>query len=127
MSERPEAQLRTVVRFSGHAVERFRERVRPGLTLEAARADLIRVVESGRLVSQPPRWIQWDERSPLFLELGDVVFPLRTASGEADWEAATCLVRGSLSLEARRRRSRARRQRRRQGAAVSEPALGTVA
>ena len=69
MSERPEAQLRTVVRFSGHAVERFRERVRPGLTLEAARDDLIRVVESGRLVSQPPRWIQWDERSPSSLSL----------------------------------------------------------
>lgn len=99
------------VSFSRHAVERYSERVRPGLDHGLATEDLLRVAEVGRFVSTPPGWMVWDLRSPLYLQVGDVVFPLRPLS-DGGWQATTCLARGTLSPEARQSRSLARRRRR---------------
>jgi hypothetical protein len=98
------------VQFSRHAVNRYAERVRPGMAGDRLSEELTRVLALGSLVPRPPSWTVWDMRSPLYLELGDVIFPLRApATAGGVWTAATCLVRGSLSPEARKGHRRSRR------------------
>jgi hypothetical protein len=119
---RPKVLLTTPVEFSRHAVERYEERVRPGLSHARLSEELLRMASAGRIVPAPPRWVAWDLRSPLYLELGDVVFPLRRSGEGSSWIAATCLVRGSLSPHARKSKTLRRRRRSRRGRLALEVA-----
>ncbi len=102
--------------LSRHAVERFRERVRPGLNLPAAREALERLVAMSPVVAERPAWLHEDgEASDAWLEVTDaIVLALRRCG--ASWHATTCLTRGGLDEGARQHRNRvgkARRSRRR--------------
>lgn len=101
------------VALSHHAVERYQERVRPGLEAKLARADLQRLMSAGEITSCPPAWLQSRERqsAAFYLTIGDVVLPLDPCRRNRErLVALTCIVRGSLSGAARASRS-ARRHR----------------
>ena len=102
------------IELSRHAVERFRERVRPGLDVDAASDELARLAAIGEIHEEAPEWLASRQRqvASLYLVAGDVVLPLQFRMGEDDcYGAMTCLVRGGLSLEARARRHARRRRR----------------
>jgi hypothetical protein len=101
---------------TAHAVERFVERVRPGLDAAQARGELERILCTAEVGSRAPAWLA--ERAvaegPIYVVVDDVVLPaVPTASG--DIRVVTCFARGCWIDDARRRRN-ARRQDRRQQA-----------
>lgn len=99
------------LQLTTHAVERYHERLCPGLRLADARKRLeLLILEHGQLVQAPPEWIanQHDHRERLWLMLGeDVALPV-TRSG---W-VVSCLARGGLSPTVRQRRKYRRVSRR---------------
>jgi len=109
----PAGRLRVCV--SPHALTRYVERVKPGLEIGAAYRDLTRVSEHGEIVLDPPPWLARTmlKRADLYLQIGDIVFPLRRDRGRpGSCHATTCIARSGLSDLARRRRNLARRWRR---------------
>lgn len=132
--------------LSHHAVERYIERVRPGLGLLHAVDDLRGLLQRcGRRVDRPA-WISDDEDSidrhgeaceDLWIAVGeDVVFVVVKPDRDI-MVVVTCLARGHISDAARlyrgeRRRTRAaelryRRASRRDGRSVRETAVGLQA
>ena len=76
-----------------HAIERYEQRIRPGVTIEEARADLERLAAQGTLTVDPPPWIgqsNWTA-AVRYLLVGDVVLPLGRADGRLI--ALTCIPR----------------------------------
>jgi hypothetical protein len=114
----PAGIARPALGLTRHAVERFQERVRPGLDLEAAQQGLARLVGLGEISDRAPAWLacRMHKRSALYLVVGDVVLPLARGNG-GRLIALTCLVRGGLSQAARHRRN----QRRRDATARNKP------
>ena len=106
-------RLHSRVAFTDHAVLRYRERVRPGLAIAAARAELSRLLQHAKVLPGPPLWLVGAAQSGLQLVIGDITFPLKRDASDPDllW-AITCLVRGGISSEARNRRNARRRRRR---------------
>lgn len=101
------------IRISAHAVERFRERVRPGLSFEAAENELARIAIVGEITAQAPAWHlrSCAQIAPLYLVVAGVLMPLHPHRSEADvLVATTCLAQGSLSVDARRYRTARRRR-----------------
>jgi hypothetical protein len=114
------------IMFSAHALERFRERVRPALSPRDAESDLRRLAGLGEVVDGAPAWLadNQQQHAVCYLVVGDVVFPLGPAREDATMLCArTCIARGGLSDLARERRNahrervvRTGRARRRQSA-----------
>ncbi|MCB0829401.1 MAG: hypothetical protein KDB54_00260 [Solirubrobacterales bacterium] len=105
------------VTFANHAIERYRERLRPALSIEGAALELKRLSAHSTIDPDGPSWMspeRKDDRTS-FLEIGDAAFPLEPSDDGETLVAKTCLVRGSLSPQARDRRNRMRRSRRRPG------------
>ena len=97
--------------FSDHAVQRYQERLRPGLDLLHARNELTRLADAGQVTPNPPGWAQTADGGP-FLILGpDVCLPL-VPKGRNRLVATTVLTRDSLKPADREQRHRERRIRR---------------
>ena len=96
--------------LSKHAVERFQERVRPALSLEAAEEELAQLVLVGEVLEQAPAWHadRAAQDAPAYLLIADVILPLQPTGGRT-FVATTCLPRGCMSEASRARRNRARR------------------
>lgn len=103
------------VRFAAHAIERYRDRLRPALSIEMATAELEQLSVHSVLCPEGPDWMNEERKDAdaLFLEIGDAAFPLVASDDGESLVAKTCLVRGSMSPQARDRRNRANRVRRR--------------
>ena len=85
---------------SRHAVFSYRERVKPGLSMRAARRDLLAVLEHAEKVDDPPEWARRrSDHEGAYLMLADLCFPVAR-----DGTLKTCLVRGGLSDAAREER-----------------------
>ena len=100
------------IQISAHAVERFRERVRPGLSFEAAENELARIASVGEITEQAPAWHlrSCAQVAPLYLVVADVLMPLHLHRSEPDvLVATTCLAQGSVSADARRYKTARRR------------------
>src|SRR3954453_15570223 len=110
------ATIAATVDFQRHGVERYGERVRAGVSVDAVEAELRAITQCvGRIVDEPPLWVALDRTTTAWLMIGDdIVFPLR---GRADGRlvAIPCLIRGwrPPSVVAARRGRRARRYGRR--------------
>lgn len=108
------------IQITEHAVERFRERLRPGLELADAEHDLTQLVLSAELTTTPPAWHlrSCAQIAPCYLVAGDVLLPLKPHWTDEDvLVATTCLVRGTHTEAATRRRRahrKAGRRRRRE-------------
>lgn len=95
------------IQLSQHAVERFQQRVRPGLDPVDAEEQLANLALAGDLVPEPPAWhgATCAQLAPWYLVIADIVLPLKPHWTEPDLlVATTCLARGERSTEARRRR-----------------------
>jgi hypothetical protein len=93
-----------------HAVEQYRERVRPGLDVADARVELARLVPSGEIRARPPDWARSAGAKPYYLLIGDAVaLPLAPQQGR--WVTTTCLVQSTLTPRRREERTRRRADR----------------
>lgn len=92
-----------------HAVDRYQERVRPALSPEAAKADLLRLIAACGRQGTPPEWAISNEYvTDWFLFIGDdVCLPIHKGS------AVTCLTRGGLPELTRARRNERKQAQRR--------------
>lgn len=78
------------VAFSPHAVERFGERCRPGLTPDEVRIQLCHMLASARVTRTAPDWIRANGAAAYLLLGADLVMPLFDRAGEL--VAATALT-----------------------------------
>jgi hypothetical protein len=93
-----------------HAVEQYRERIRPALDLTAARFELAQLVPSGQICNAPPDWARSAGAKPYYLVIGDALaLPLASQGGR--WVTTTCLVQTTLTPRRREERTRRRAQR----------------
>jgi len=102
------------IRLGSHAVERFHERVRPALHLDAAELELGRLVAQGSVVADPPVWLAPRQRqfACCYVVVGDLVLPLEPDRRDREvLVALTCIARGGLSDRARQGRNARRRAR----------------
>jgi hypothetical protein len=90
--------------LSEHAVEQYRERVKPALDSAAARVELGRLVFSGEILMEPPAWSRMAGTKPYYLVIADALaLPLALQSGR--WVTTTCLVKTTLTERRREERS----------------------
>lgn len=102
------------IELTTHAIERYQQRVRPALDVEDAADELGHVALFGTVSEEPPEWHAHTcaQLSPFYLEVADIVLPLkphRTQPGVL--VATTCLAKSDLSPDARRHRNARRRRR----------------
>ena len=109
----------SAVEISHHAVERFRERVRPTLSVEQAEDELARLLaEYGEWVDGPPDWHFEHPHADGWLMLGDsIVFPV------AGGLVITCICRAGYAAGARRNATNANNYARRARRAKENPAI----
>ena len=94
-SDRSGVTAQTVL-VSRHAAERYRDRVRPGFEVDAARAELERLREAGEISTVAPAWLNAANPAPHYLLLGkDVVLPV-LAQGDG-WVATTCVTQRTVT------------------------------
>jgi hypothetical protein len=96
------------VALSAHAVEQYRQRVRPGLDQDGARTELEGLRETGQISTGSPAWLTAAKPAPYYLLLGDdVVLPV-VSHGDG-WIATTCVAQRTLSPTRRAAKSARRR------------------
>jgi hypothetical protein len=96
--------------LSEHAVEQYRERAKPALDHEAARAELKRLVFSGEIVSEAPQWTRSAGTKPYYLVIANTLaLPLAPQAGR--WISTTCLVKTTLTQRRRDERAQHRSSR----------------
>jgi hypothetical protein len=82
----------TTIDLTAHAIERFRDRVRPGLDLDAAADELARLATIAEVTPVRPDWLKGF--ALLYLVAGDVALPLEPAHNDPErLIATTTLVR----------------------------------
>lgn len=99
----------TSARFTHHAIDRYVERVRPGLDRETAEKELNQFLANGVFVisDDPPNWKNLAYEGSWWLLLGDdVAFPCQHDI------ALTCITSTELPPEIRETRNRAHARRR---------------
>ena len=100
------------VRVTNHAVERYMERVRPGLDFKRAKAELIHLVGQFGEERPRPEWMSMKAQEPdVWVAVGDDVWLPCERRGDGRLVAHTVLAQGCLSAEARARRNADRRRR----------------
>lgn len=103
------------IHLSSHAIERFHQRVRPGLDLDSAGDELSRLVAIGELSDTAPPWHahRQAQEAHAYLIVADLVLPLQPAQDDPSaLVAVSCIPRGGLSDAARARRNGRRRSQR---------------
>jgi hypothetical protein len=105
--------------LSDHAIERYQERVRPGLDRQAALEDLRHTLTSAGVWSlEAPDWLDTQHGDGFVLLGDDVALPIQAAPDGA-LVATTCLTRGGMDdgrrdvRKARKAKLRAQRAERR--------------
>jgi hypothetical protein len=95
------------VRISDHAVEQYRQRIKPGFDLGGAQAELEQLRAVGQIAASAPGWVNAVRQAPCYLLIGDaIVLPvLRDRNG---WVATTCLIDRTIT-PARRQAKTARK------------------
>jgi len=95
-----------------HAIERYRDRVKPDLTFKEADAELRRLLRHATISSQRPSWIS-DKRedATTYAVLSDGIVLVVRSDRCAAGIAVTCLTRGGVGDEARAKRNRRRPRR----------------
>jgi hypothetical protein len=95
---------------TNHAVERYRDRVRPGYSFADARRDLLNVAEAaGTISDEAPSWVVESdlEADRRYMKIGDdICAVLEPTSGADRAVIVTVLFKGGLSPQARARRNR---------------------
>lgn len=96
----PATPATNAVLISAHAVEQYRERVKPGLDLDTARGELERLRPVGEISADAPSWVNAAKPAPYYMLLGDaIVLPL--APDRDGWVATTCVTHRTLTATRR--------------------------
>jgi hypothetical protein len=100
------------VEVSAHAIERYAERVKPGLDLQAAECEVLAVIANHAvLIEVAPAWVIPNEvsgKATLWACVGDgIVFALAQPPQNPGglWYAVTCITRSCVSEQTRERRN----------------------
>lgn len=102
-SSRPAPTVQTL-QLSVHAAEQYQQRVKPGLDLAAARAELEQLLPAGQITEEPPVWLRSAGRTPYYLIISDAVaLPLTPQQGR--WIATTCVTQTTLTQTRRAAKS----------------------
>ena len=89
--------------ISDHAAEQYRERVKPGLEVAAARTELEQLRSVAQITSAEPDWVNAAKHAPYYLTIGDaLVLPLARQGDE--WIATTCLAANTYTPTRRSQR-----------------------
>ena len=94
-----------------HAIERYRDRVKPHLTFEEANAELRRLLRHATISSQRPSWSSDKHEGATYAVLSDGIALVVRSDHYAAGAAVTCLTRGGVGDEARAKRNRRRPRR----------------
>ena len=97
--------------LTAHAVERYRDRVKPHLTFEEANAELRRLLRHATISSQRPSWTNDKHEDATYAVLSDGIVLVVLGDQHAAGVAVTCLTRGGVGDEARAKRNRRRPRR----------------
>ena len=97
--------------LSVHAIERYRDRVKPHLTFEEANAELRRLLRHATISSQRPGWTHDKHEDATYAALSDGIVLVVLSDQYAAGVAVTCLTRGGVGDEARAKRNRRRPRR----------------
>jgi len=82
------------VTVSAHAVEQYRDRVKPGLDSDAARTELEQLCALGLIQTEAPGWVNPARPAAYYLLLGDQI----VLAPQADtWVATTCVAQRTLT------------------------------
>ena len=101
--------------LSAHAVEQYQQRVKPGLDLQAARAELERLGPVSAVSAAAPAWVNAASPAALYLLVVDaVVLPLAPRGDR--WVATACVTQRTLTptrrgVKSARKRSLSARRR----------------
>lgn len=88
------------VTFAAHAIERFCERVRPGLGAGSACLQLQGLASAFAVTAEPPSWAR-HSKAQMWLLVGDIAFPLVPSGGDRrELVATTCLAKRAGSTRA---------------------------
>jgi len=95
------------VRISDHAVAQYQQRVKPGLDLNAARAELEQLRAVAQIATSAPGWVNAVRQAPCYLLIGDAIV-LPVLPDRNGWVATTCLIDRTIT-PARRQAKTARK------------------
>jgi hypothetical protein len=88
-----------LIRWTKHVIDRFGERLAPGLDYDSCRSDLQRLaIAHGKFTSDPPSWYPCRAGEVrAYLVIGDdVVLPLLAHTWKrGTWVAVTCVTRAA--------------------------------
>ena len=92
------------LQLSVHAAEQYQQRVKPGLDLAAARAELEQLLPAGQITGDPPAWLRSAGRTPYYMIISDAIaLPLTPQTG--GWIATTCVTQTTLTQTRRSAKS----------------------
>lgn len=104
------------VALKKHAVERYQQRVKPALSMEAAKRELEQLCVMAELADEAPCYCnddERDERTDAYLEIAPGIALAVVFDEDGEAHALTCIANWSLSDETRRRRNAAKARMRR--------------
>jgi hypothetical protein len=97
--------------LTAHAIERYRDRVKPHLTFGEASAELRRLLRHATVVSERPSWSNDRYEDATYVVLSDGIALVVRSDQYAAGVAVTCLTRAGVSDETRTKRNRRRPRR----------------
>lgn len=86
-----------------HAVERYQERVRPGLSVPDVKLELTRVLPLATFQTERPPQVSHahDDTGAWLVVVDSIVFPLVASDADEDWFAPTCVTVCGVGTEVR--------------------------
>ena len=103
MTSSPPPPTAQTLQLSVHGCEQYQQRVKPGLSLAAARAELEQLLGAGEITGDPPAWLRSAGRTPYYLIISDAVaLPTPQTGG---WIATTCVTQTTLTQTRRAAKS----------------------
>ena len=100
----PRTPTPQTVLISAHAAEQYQHRVKPGLDVHAARAELEQLRLVGEITPVEPPWVNAARPAPFYLVVSDaLVLPL--APQGTGWIATTCVTSNTYTPTRRAQRN----------------------
>ncbi|WP_259314372.1 hypothetical protein [Capillimicrobium parvum] len=98
-----------MIRITDHAVQRYRERVKPGITTAQAQAELASLTNICPIREGTPAWLRSAQRSLFHLDAGTVMVALDPDPADVSRLMARTVLTTGCFRSCRRRESRRQR------------------
>ena len=111
--------------LSRHAVDRYIERVEPGVPAATAIEHILRLLSESTLESGPAVWDRTPRPAALYITIGDVSFAVRvSARRHGEFVVVTCIARRQRSSRSKWRRRRGAKRSGALGSSYLRPSAG---